>query len=123
MRVLLLILAIVLLPLRGWVGDAMMLAPVQQATQAAAGHAMHATHAMHTSDVDAHGIDHSGMHGDTESPHPHATCDTCQFCHSVAMTAWPEVPMPAEAPRHAPVAQAVVFASAEAAQGFKPPIS
>ena len=137
MRVLLLVLAIVLLPLRGWVGDAMMLAPVQQASHAAAGHTMHAMTMSSAGTADAHAmhathspealagtdIDRTTMHGDADSPHPHANCDTCQFCHSVAMTAWPEVPMPAQAPRHATVAEAVVFASAEAAQGFKPPIS
>lgn len=142
MRLLLLLLAIVLLPLRGWLGDAMMLAPVQQAT---AGHAMHAmadgavaahtTHTMHAKPAaDAHGMhaahaahaamDHDAAHGDPDSGHgAHTTCDTCQFCHSVAVTAWPEVPMPAAAPAHAPVAGAMRFASAEAGQGFKPPIS
>lgn len=129
MRLLVLILAIVLLPLRGWLGDAMMLAPVQQAS---AGHAMHAmaesgmqSHAMHAmpsaDDYAVHAahaaMDHDGTHT------AHTTCDTCQFCHSVAVTAWPEVPMPAAAPAHVPVGGAMRFASAEAAQGFKPPIS
>jgi len=35
----------------------------------------------------------------------------------------PPVPMPAAAPAHAPIADAMRFASAEAVQGFKPPIS
>lgn len=140
MRLLVLILAIVLLPLRGWLGDAMMLSPVQQATTA--GHAMHAmaddavtahtTHTMHAmSSADAHGMhaahaamDPGATHDAPDSPHAaHTTCDTCQFCHSVAVTAWPEVPMPAAAPAHAPVADAMRFASAEAVPGFKPPIS
>lgn len=129
MRLLVLILAIVLLPLRGWLGDAMMLAPVQQAS---AGHAMHAmaesgmqAHAMHAMpSADDHAVhaahaamDHDGTHT------AHTTCDTCQFCHSVAVTAWPEVPMPVAAPAHVPVGDAMRFASAEATQGFKPPIS
>lgn len=129
MRLLVLILAIVLLPLRGWLGDAMMLAPVQQAS---AGHAMHAmaesgmqAHAMHAMpSADDHAVhaahaamDHDGTHT------AHTTCDTCQFCHSVAVTAWPEVPMPVAAPAHVTVGDAMRFASAEAAQGFKPPIS
>jgi len=136
MRLLVLVLAIVLLPLRGWLGDAMMLAPVQPAT---AGHAMHAAtdgamaaHAMHgmpsTDDHDMHAalaaMDSGATHDGTDSLHAaHTTCDTCQFCHSVAVTAWPEVPMPAAAPAHGPIAGAMRFASAEAAQGFKPPIS
>lgn len=129
MRLLVLILAIVLLPLRGWLGDAMMLAPVQQAS---AGHAMHAMaesgmqaqamHAMPSADDHAVHAAHAAM--DHDGTHTaHTTCDTCQFCHSVAVTAWPEVPMPAAAPAHVPVGDAMRFASAEAAQGFKPPIS
>jgi len=133
MRLLVLVIAIVLLPLRGWLGDAMMIAPVQQAT---AGHAMHATagdamdaHAMHS--TESHAV-HAAVeavvtHDGGDSAHAahatHTTCDTCQFCHSVAVTAWPEVPMPAGMPAHAPIAEAMRFASAEAAQGFKPPIS
>jgi len=136
MRLLGLVLAIVLLPLRGWLGDAMMLAPMQQAS---AGHAMHAmaesavaTHTMHAAQsADTHdmhaahaAMDAGATHDGTDSPHAaHTTCDTCQFCHSVAVTAWPEVPMPAAAPAHVPIGDAMRFASAEAAQGFKPPIS
>lgn len=136
MRLLVLVLAIVLLPLRGWLGDAMMLAPVQQAT---AGHAMHAmadgameAHGMHAvlsaDENEGHAMhaamDPGSTHEGSDSPHAaHTTCDTCQFCHSVAVTTWPEVPMPAAAPAHAPVADAMRFASAEAVRGFKPPIS
>ena len=114
----------------------MTLAPVQPAT---AGHAMHAmvddavaTHTMHaTPSDDAHemhaahsAMEHAPAHDAPNSGHgAHTTCDTCQFCHSVAVTAWPEVPMPAAAPAHAPIAGAMRFASAEAVQGFKPPIS
>lgn len=124
MRILVLLLAIVLLPLRGWMGDAMMMAPAQPVAAAQATHGManegHAMPMAHAS-VDT---DHAMGHGDAPSQHAgHATCDTCQFCHSVAVTAWPEVPMPAEAPRHAPAAEPVLFASADAGQGFKPPIS
>ena len=136
MRLLVLVLAIVLLPLRGWLGDAMMIAPVQQAAAGHAVHAMadegmdaqamhatdnHAAHAAHAAvDPDA---THEGHHDAADAHAAHTTCDTCQFCHSVAVTAWPEVPMPAAAPVHAPAAEAMRFARAEAIQGFKPPIS
>ena len=136
MRLLVLVLAIVLLPLRGWLGDAMMLAPVQSAT---AGHAMHAmvddavpTHTMHAQQSgDAHdmhaahaAMDPGATHDASDSGHgAHTTGDTCQFGHSGAVTAWPEVPMPAAAPAHAPIADVMRFASAEAVPGFKPPIS
>ena len=128
MRILVLLLAIVLLPLRGWMGDAMMLAPAQPVAAAQAMHEMshempgegHAMRMAHASADAGHAMDH----GDAPTAHAgHATCDTCQFCHSVAVTAWPEVPLPAEAPRHAPAAEPVLFASADAGQGFKPPIS
>ena len=131
MRILVLLLAIVLLPLRGWMGDAMMLAPAQSVAAAQATHRMsqdmsHEGHAMpmaHASAGAAHAMDPMD-HGEAPTAHAgHATCDTCQFCHSVAVTAWPEVPMPPEAPRHAPAAEPVLFASADAGQGFNPPIS
>lgn len=125
MRLLVLVLAIVLLPLRGWLGDAMMLAPVQQV---AAGHAMHAmaeAHDAHDVQHAAHaGMDHATTHDAPDDGHAaHTTCDSCQFCHSVAVTAWPDVPMPTAAPARAPVAEPMRFASAEAVRGFKPPIS
>lgn len=116
MRVFVLALAILLLPLRGWLGDAMAL---DVAPPAVAAHADHAAH-------DMAGMDHD--HGATPAPAQaqpdcQSTCGNCQLCHSVALTVWPALALLGEAPRQAPVFEPVAFASAEPARGFKPPIS
>ncbi|MEO7159281.1 MAG: hypothetical protein ABIX00_02000 [Polaromonas sp.] len=139
MRHLFLIIMIVLLPLRGWVSDAMatgMLATqVQQQQNTTKIVATHA-HKMGTqahqeaeelvSDAAQTAADCSG-HVSGEEPHTAdthcASCSVCQACHTVALT-----PAAADVtavfnlctlPRTA-VAQ---FASAETALGQKPPIS
>ena len=131
MRVLVLALAILLLPLRGWLGDAMAVQGVQgaqpQQTMSASAEAGAALHAMHDM------ADTAGMAHDHAShpPAAHApanpdcktTCTDCQLCHSVAMTVWPALALLGAAPREAPSFRPVVFASAEPARGFKPPIS
>lgn len=129
MRVLVLALAILLLPLRGWLGDAMALAPVQPAAAAHAGHTMQAgdDHSMHDM-AGAPGMTH--VHDvDVAPPEPRtaadcqSTCTSCQLCHSVALTVWPALLLLGEAPREAPAFEPVSFASAEPARGLKPPIS
>ena len=116
MRVLVLALAVLLLPLRGWLGDAMALDIVQPVASA------HAAHAMHDMGEMAHAVD-----GETQQPQAqpdcHSTCTHCQLCHSVALTVWPAVTLVVEAPREAPAFEPVAFASAEPGRGFKPPIS
>lgn len=130
MRFLVLALAILLLPLRGWLGDgmgtAMAIEAVQPATAAPAMHTMSADdHAMH----DMAGMSHEGhdaqpaSHHAAASPDCQSTCSDCQLCHSVAMTLRPEVTSLVEAPRAAPAFSPAAFASAEPAPGFKPPIS
>lgn len=136
MRVLVLALAILLLPLRGWLGDgmgpAMAVAAVQPATAATAAHAMHTMSAddpaMH--DVpDMAGTSHEGHDMQQASHHAPAsldcqsTCSDCQLCHSVPMTLWPDVAALVAAPRTTPAFAPAAFASAEPAPGLKPPIS
>ncbi|RZL64729.1 MAG: hypothetical protein EOP81_07505 [Variovorax sp.] len=132
MRVLVLALAILLLPLRGWLGDAMAIGTAQPAAVAQAMHATHATHAMAADDHGTHdlaGTSHEGhdmqeaSHHAPASPDCQSTCNDCQLCHSVAMTLWPEAAAPIEAPRAAPAFQPAAFASTEPAPGLKPPIS
>jgi hypothetical protein len=143
MRHLLLVLMIALLPVRGWIGDAM-------ATGMAAGHLQHqqaatefiAVHA-HETGADEH-FDHAmpapeAMHAEAAAPdcadrashgkNDHAadahcdSCAACQACHTVALS-------PAAAGLN-PVFQALTlrrpapdqFASADAALRQKPPIS
>lgn len=118
MRVLVLALAILLLPLRAWLGDAMALEglrpPVTATAAPQADHAMHAQGAME-------GMAHH--HAAASAPDGQGSCTHCQLCHGVAMTVWPEVPMLGGSPRAAPAFGPAAFASAEPAPGFKPPIS
>ena len=113
MRHFVLALMIALLPLRGWVGDAM--AMEMAAADANAGNI-----------VQAECPGHAALplqDGDSPTPAHGESCSACQICHSVALTAMlapmPSVSMPAAAPRTA----APLFTSAERAAGFKPPIS
>ncbi|MFZ3120572.1 MAG: hypothetical protein WA159_19895 [Variovorax sp.] len=125
MRVFVLVLAILLLPLRGWLGDGMSTSMAIKAAQPAA----HAAHTMPTDDHAMHdraGMSHDGHAGHDTQQASHdcqSTCSDCQLCHSVAMTLWPEVAAPIDAPRAAPAFMPAAFASAEPAPGLKPPIS
>ncbi len=131
---------IVLLPLRGWVGDAM-------ATQMAANavhHSVEAQAAPHQADGKSAMTD--GMPPDCAghgaSPAADATghpvdqtetdldagivcdsCSTCQACHSVALSVDSADGLAARLLVTAPAGAAVRFASAEAILGHKPPIS
>lgn len=139
MRHLFLALLIALLPLRGWIGDAM-------ATQMAAGQLQHhqmqaappanhgheAMDAMHAGHQEAAAEMPMAQHdcaGQADEGGNHAadghceTCAACQACHTVALSptapglvavfSAPTLPRPA----------ADQFASADAALGQKPPIS
>lgn len=139
MRHLLLVFLVALLPLRGWVSDAMatgMLASqVQQhqiATKKVATHGHEAEtkahHDIETGVADAaqSAADCPGHASGAEAHATHAQCDACSFCqvcHTVAL-------FPAAAGvaavfdlRTRPCATVSRFASAEAALGQKPPIS
>jgi hypothetical protein len=144
MRTLLLALMIALLPIRGWLGDAMALEMVRHsmpaasasvvtaATQAHCHEAMDAMDAMDRMDTD------SGMQMAMDMPDSHAatptttggadhqgcgTCTACQVCHTVALGGMPLIDTVHGAPQAPPAAHAARFASAEPAQGLKPPIS
>ena len=134
MRVLVLALAILLLPLRGWLGDAMAVQSTQSqqtmSMSAGAGTAMHAMHDMagmagmaDTADMAHDHASHPPAAHAPANPDCKTTCADCQLCHSVAMTVWPALALLGAAPREAPSFRPVVFASAEPARGFKPPIS
>jgi len=138
MRHLLLALLIALLPLRGWVGDAM-------ATQMAAGQLQHheaqaTAHAAHVHEHEAMDTAHAGQHAKAPAVHDCAdqvtddggkhsadghceTCAACQACHTVALSpVAPELVPVFSAPTLLSTA-ADSFASADAALGQKPPIS
>lgn len=123
MRILFLALMIALLPLRGWVGDAMALERVtpSQTTHHAAAPA--------TALPDCHEAhpDHAGMAGTASEDAGQAsadcdTCTACQICHSVALTAVLPPTLTPDLPTLAPRSSLPQYASAERAAGFKPPI-
>lgn len=124
MRVLALALAILLLPLRGWLGDGMATAMAVEAVQSSAADRSH-TAAEDHSTHDMAGMAHDGHADDAQHGDPdcHGTCTDCQLCHSVAMTLWPESAAAIAAPHVTPAFAPAAFASAEPARGLKPPIS
>jgi hypothetical protein len=135
MRRLLLALMILLLPLRGWLGDAMAMDLAAPAVQAVAVHVASAEPAHHGGaehhadattppcheDAQASAAAHDG--GEHPAGHGHGHCTACQICHSVAATHGGTAPA-VSAPRHAAPATAPArFASAEPRLVAKPPIS
>lgn len=129
---------LVLLPLRGWLGDAMALERMGQAWQPSLPAATHAMHQRLTgSDAQAHDGQRAALHADCpghtsaanapsdDAQHGSAdcaTCAACQICHAVGLTPIP--PQLGAAPVTAGQPQGHVphFSSAERAAGFKPPI-
>ena len=117
MRHLLLALMIALLPIRGWMGDAMALAmlatPAQSMEQVASSAAPPCPdHAMAN--------DHAGIQDSSPADHAHKSCDVCNG-PVMALTA-PAVP--GLTPMHGLlVLPAERFASSEPHRGIKPPIS
>lgn len=143
MRVLLLALMIALLPVRGWIGDAM---ATGMATGMAAGQLQHppeaaksiASHA-HETGMQAH-FDHEAVapaaaqavtdcasHASDGTSHTADThcgsCSVCQACQTVALSTMAPDLTPVVHRFTRPRAVAPQFASAEAALGQKPPIS
>ncbi len=134
-RHIVLALMIALLPLRGWVGDAMAGQMLQQQLAAINSEAadvdftsgsgsFNASVALHGQDCEGHmgGMDHSASMGDMAASDC-VTCPSCQVCHGFVLV----MPLPATSltvhPQTAPAVRGETFASAEAVQGFKPPIS
>ncbi|MDQ0037729.1 uncharacterized protein involved in copper resistance [Variovorax boronicumulans] len=141
MRTLLLALMIALLPIRGWLGDAMAVEMVrhslpaaslvaQEASPASAAVDAHCHEAMEAAD-DSGGMDTMAHHHDDgSSSNDHGTdhqgcgtCTACQVCHTVALGGMPLVDIAHSAPQAPPAAHAARFASAEPVLGLKPPIS
>lgn len=120
MRLLLLTLMIVLLPLRGWMGDVMAL------ERSAPEH--HAVMAAPVQD-DCHEMPQHGMHEEAATPdHAHAEdhcsdCTHCQICHSIALATALLPTHPEQARMRQPLALAQRHASADPSPGFKPPIA
>ncbi len=126
MRVLLLALMIALLPVRGWVGNAMavdmaaqQVATAQQAAPdaepGAAASAMPDDCPMfaQASQADTPVADGAHCNG----------CNTCELCLALASFTWPGLQAASFTPHAEPLAGGTLFTSADRASGFKPPIS
>jgi hypothetical protein len=121
MRTLLLALMIALLPIRGWLGDAMALELVQHSLPAAAAHCHDALDASGGMDMSDQATTHDSDHG---AGHQNCgTCGICQVCHTVALDGMPRFDIAHTAPHAPPASYPARFASAEPAPGLKPPIS
>ncbi|MET3493062.1 DUF2946 family protein [Variovorax boronicumulans] len=130
MRTLLLALMIALLPIRGWLGDAMAVEMVRHSMPAASASVAADAHCHEAMDAADHGTDTMAHHDDGSSSNDHGadhqdcgTCTACQVCHTVALGGTPLVDIAHSAPQAPPAARAARFASAEPVPGLKPPIS
>jgi len=140
MRFWVLVLMMVLLPLRGWTGDAMatdmavstaaqQMHETASAAQADAhlshqGHSDHATHEAQ-SEVTANTAD-CLSHADCDQTHNAGHCESCsacQACHNVALLVGPDELKPRLNSLWTSTEAADPFASADAAHDQKPPIS
>lgn len=123
-----LLLLVLLLPLRGWIGEAMAGEMLQQAL--AGGHAAMATQAPadHAGDCAGHGKGPGGAeaaaHGVDPAGHDACpTCAACQACSAVALQPGAPLPLAAGFTQAAPRAGHRGHASAAPAPLLKPPIS
>jgi hypothetical protein len=144
MRFFVLVLMMVLLPLRGWTGDAMatdmaVSAAAQQMHQTATaekadahlGHEGHSDHAAHeaqsevttnTADCLSH-ADCDQTHNAGHSAGHCESCSACQACHNVALLVGSDELKPRLNSLWTSTKAADPFASADAAHDQKPPIS
>lgn len=125
MRYLLIALMIVLLPLRGWAGNAMAVdMAAQQVFMAQASTAAMVAEPAMPADCPMH-LQAVADKADQTSPavdHCHS-CDTCQLC--LALASWEHHDWPASAMGRpgAPLLADTSFRSADTAASLKPPIS
>ncbi|MEO5795280.1 MAG: DUF2946 family protein [Rhodoferax sp.] len=132
MRRFFLILMIALLPLRGWVGEAMameMLAQQSNAIQNIASSAEDTSASSHfyvemqADHAPCPGHAESAEHATDGSTSHCGTCPLCQMCHTVAAPAPWALPSPLWLGHAQPATGHARFASAPAAFALKPPIS
>ncbi|WP_411878785.1 hypothetical protein [Polaromonas sp. YR568] len=119
-------LLIALLPLRGWMGDAMatqMAAGQLQHHQAQAADPAHAGHPAQTAPA-PHDCADPADNGSTHAAGGHCeSCAACQACHTVALSLAATGLMPVFSALRLASPAADLFASADAALRKKPPIS
>jgi hypothetical protein len=120
-RYLLLALIITLLPLRGWVGNAMAVDMASQQAQARAD--VQGSPAM-PEDCPMHAQAGAEAAGDPLAAAAHCTdCDTCELCLALASFVWPTVALASFPPHAGPPSAGHPFSSAESIARLKPPIS
>jgi hypothetical protein len=136
------LLLIALLPLRGWVGEALAAPMLAQHVAAAAAHAQvhaqgeghgaghaHGTHDAHAAmlhDCAGHTPAHDAaapQDGAAQDPGDCGTCAACQVCSAVALAVPSASTLVAAFGLARPAQAEPLFASAEPSQGVKPPIS
>lgn len=127
MRVWLLALMIALLPLRGWVGDAMALAAWPAAAAAASAteqvppcHGDTTTTLVHGQD--AHAVGTAPLSHDSDGS-DHAGCNSCDICHSTVLGGHVAFAGALQAPTARPAPAHSRFASAVLPGQHKPPIA
>lgn len=146
MRRLVLVLMLVLLPLRGWLGEAMATEmALTAAVVATPAHSPCADHAAVQAAHPAHGTHEPAAAAAPHAQHaaasptaddtPHCPghaeatagdgpgCLGCQACHALALTADVPAPPAGRPPAERPAASPAAFRSAVPAPGLKPPIS
>lgn len=117
-----LVLMIALLPLRGWVGDAMALEMLVQSAHATMAMDSHGAHQadQHAMSADHCACDEHASASQDSVDHQHSACDVCNV--PALATALPGLQTPPG--EHGQlVRSAERFASSEAQRGVKPPIS
>jgi hypothetical protein len=125
MRVLLLALMIALLPVRGWVGNAM---AVDMAAQQVTMAQQTASDAEPGAGASAMPEDCPMFAQDSGAQTPvadggHCSCNTCELCLALAFFTWPDLQPTGFTPHAEPLPGGTLFSSAERASSFKPPIS
>ncbi|HYW56634.1 MAG TPA: hypothetical protein VE934_06725 [Polaromonas sp.] len=129
MRHLLLALLIALLPVRGWVGNAMAVdMAAQRAAATIAQQAMPADCPMHAQAADQDGSASQQTPGDKAADQGKsgklcADCDTCQLCLALASFTWTDLPTGSHSAHSGPVGTGIRFSSADNVFSLKPPIS
>lgn len=135
MRVFMVALMIALLPLRGWLGDAMAAQELRSAAQHETAHAVAWTESAPDASVHANchemgaaaavsaGNDLSASPADAGTSDDAQRCSACQLCHSTVLATTSPFLVTQRLPLAPPVSAALHFASAEPVRGFNPPIA
>ena len=123
MRFLVLALMIVLLPLRGWAGDAMatQMATHMAITAVSSEIAADRTHEMSATDCAGHSASKQADSSVSKSANGE-TCQSCQACHTVALSSSTAIDSVLFQAPSLPLVTAAQFTSADTALGQKPPI-